>query len=677
MVRIAYGVALSVGALLLVVGTLAGVVNREILDADRFATHVDAIRTDPDVSRQLGAAITDRLLEEQPDLVAIRPLIETTATSIVASDAVSPLVRSAVAPLYQSLVLGRGDDPLVLRLIDVAAVVIGVVSTLSPQVEATVPADLDVQLSRLGGQDYDVGLVHTVHWVTWLARLCPILGLLLLAGAGALRAPPGSRVRGGLRDLGRGALAAGLVLSVVLILVGAWSRHADRSTLGGAVRHAGWAEVASEFWLATGLVVTVGAVAVLAARDRLEPRTFLRPATDPLEAVGRAIVLGVVGVALVADPIRVATLLLTALGVLLIVAGFSSLLLTVVRAPRARTWGLVAVGMLVVGWIVVVLPTSHELPTGGAALASGEGCNGHVELCERRYDQVAFPATHNAMSAASNDRWFFPEQPDGIIDQLDHGVRVLLIDSWYGQRTDRPGIVATAEGSRDKALAEARAAYGDATVASALRLRHAFGLTPRGPVRPYLCHAMCELGSTDWLDSLRAIRTWLDQHPTEVVTIFVQDEVSPADTADLFERAGLLPSVYTPSGDTWPTLGEMVESGKRLVVLMESHGGGTKWPWLIQGFDQVQDTPFLFRKPSDFSCEVNRGKAGARLLLLNHWITDKTAEVTNAERVNARRVLLPRAEQCQQERGMLPNFVAVDYYDRGDLFGVVDTLNGF
>ena len=676
MVRILHGVAVVVGALLLVVGTLAGVVNREVLDADRFAAHVDTVRTDPDVARQLGALITDRLLEEQPDLVAIRPLLETTATSVVASDAISPLVRSMVAPLYQALVLGQGDDPLVLRLIDVAAVVIGVVSTVSPQVEATVPSDLDVQLSRLGGQEYDAGVVHQVHRVTWLARLCPLLALLLLAGAGACFAPRGSRIRGGLRDIGRGALAAGLLLSVVLLLVGGLSRHADRGTLGGAVRHAGWSEVAGEFWLATGLVVTVGAVAVLASRDRLDPRSFLRPATDPLEAAGRAIVLGVLGVALVADPLRVATVVLTMLGVLLVVGGIASLALTVVRTPRARTYGLVAVGVLVVGWIVLVLPTDNTLQSGSAALASGEGCNGHVELCDRRYDQVAFPATHNSMSAATNDKWFFPEQPDGIVDQLDHGIRVLLIDSWYGQRTDRPGVVATAEGSRAKALAEAREAFGDATVASALRVRHAFGLTPRGPVRPYLCHAMCELGSTDWLTSLRATRDWLDQHPTEVVTLFVQDEVSPADTADLIERAGLLPSVYTPTGDTWPTLGNMVASGKRLVVLMESHGGGDEWPWLMQGFDWVQDTPFLFRTPAEFSCEPNRGPADAPLLLVNHWVTDKKAEVTSAELVNARRVLLPRVEECQQERGMLPNFVAVDFYDRGDLFGVVDTLNG-
>ena len=37
--------------------------------------------------------------------------------------------------------------------------------------------------------------------------------------------------------------------------------------------------------------------------------------------------------------------------------------------------------------------------------------------------------------------------------------------------------------------------------------------------------------------------------------------------------------------------------------------------------------------------------------------------------------LLLRARQCQRERGLLPNMVAVDWYDRGDLLGVVNVLN--
>lgn len=308
----------------------------------------------------------------------------------------------------------------------------------------------------------------------------------------------------------------------------------------------------------------------------------------------------------------------------------------------------------------------------------GEPCNGHAALCARSYDEVAFAATHNSMAAASERGWFFAEQPDGIVDQLDHGIRVLLVDSWYGQSTDRRGIVATAEKQRQEAFEQAKAEFGERPVRAALRLRGAAGLAPHGEVRPYLCHAMCELGSTLWLQSLRGIKDWLDAHPREVVTLFVQDEVTPADTARVIEDAGLEPYVYTPAADgSWPTLGEMIDAGTRLVVLMENHGGGDRLPWLIQGFDVVQDTPYLFKSPADFTCDPNRGPADAPILLVNHWIDQKGRVPQNAALANARDVLLPRLRECERERGQLPNFVAVDYYDRGDLLDVVDELNGF
>lgn len=68
----------------------------------------------------------------------------------------------------------------------------------------------------------------------------------------------------------------------------------------------------------------------------------------------------------------------------------------------------------------------------------------------------------------------------------------------------------------------------------------------------------------------------MSAHPTEVVTLFIQDAVTPADTAKVFDRAGLTRYAYHPDGIAapWPTLRAMVESGRRLVVLMENQGGG-------------------------------------------------------------------------------------------------------
>jgi hypothetical protein len=44
--------------------------------------------------------------------------------------------------------------------------------------------------------------------------------------------------------------------------------------------------------------------------------------------------------------------------------------------------------------------------------------------------------------------------------------------------------------------------------------------------------------------------------------------------------------------------------------------------------------------------------------------------------VNAYDFLLERARRCERIRGLMPNLVAVDFYDRGDLVAVVDELNG-
>jgi hypothetical protein len=49
---------------------------------------------------------------------------------------------------------------------------------------------------------------------------------------------------------------------------------------------------------------------------------------------------------------------------------------------------------------------------------------------------------------------------------------------------------------------------------------------------------------------------------------------------------------------------------------------------------------------------------------------------SNAAKVNAYDPLLKRARECQQIRHHLPNMVAVNFYLEGDLFRVVDTLNG-
>ena len=223
-------------------------------------------------------------------------------------------------------------------------------------------------------------------------------------------------------------------------------------------------------------------------------------------------------------------------------------------------------------------------------------------------------------------------------------------------------------------------------VEAALRLRERLGFRGEGERGMYLCHTFCELGFTPLDQVLGELRDFLVAHPSEVVVVINQDAVTPADFVGAVDAAGLSPLMATPppAGAPWPTLGEMVASGRRLVILAEDEAGAA--PWYQPVYERlVQETPFMFdstaaltepaRLPA--SCRDNRGPASAPLFLLNHWVnTDPRPLPRNAAVVNAYEPLLARARACERIRGRMPNLIAVDFYRRGDAFRVADTLNG-
>jgi hypothetical protein len=61
---------------------------------------------------------------------------------------------------------------------------------------------------------------------------------------------------------------------------------------------------------------------------------------------------------------------------------------------------------------------------------------------------------------------------------------------------------------------------------------------------------------------------------------------------------------------------------------------------------------------------------------MNHWVARRAPDRVDAAYVNSYEFLLARAPSCQEQRNHLPNFITVDFYSIGDLFEVVDTLNG-
>ena len=79
------------------------------------------------------------------------------------------------------------------------------------------------------------------------------------------------------------------------------------------------------------------------------------------------------------------------------------------------------------------------------------------------------------------------------------------------------------------------------------------------------------------LSYLQTVKSFMDSNPNEVFTfLFTNPEnISPKDVWDpLFEQSGLANVAYVPphlpmKASEWPTLGEMIQDGKRLVVFSE------------------------------------------------------------------------------------------------------------
>jgi hypothetical protein len=128
----------------------------------------------------------------------------------------------------------------------------------------------------------------------------------------------------------------------------------------------------------------------------------------------------------------------------------------------------------------------------------------------------------------------------------------------------------------------------------------------------------------------------------------------------------------------------MIDRNQRVVVLAENEAGAA--PWYQLAYKKItEETPYQFSKVAQLtktkelpaSCEPNRGPAGAPMFLINHWIsTDPVPLPSNAAKVNAYKPLLARAQECQSLRKHLPNLIAVNFYREGDVFEVVNKLNG-
>jgi hypothetical protein len=406
---------------------------------------------------------------------------------------------------------------------------------------------------------------------------------------------------------------------------------------------------------------------------------------SPGREAARLVLLLVLGAFALAAPIATLSTATVIAGVLLLMLAVYELVALVAPpgqvagagAPRlqlnpALGIALGCVAVTAAGLGAVALALRFRPATATAVSGPLLECNGAAALCDRRLDEITFAGAHNAMGSSDNPHWMFPNQDANVSRLLQRGVRAFMLDVWYGHPVEER-IKTDFRKEEDRQKYEK--AIGPEAFAAAMRIRDRL-IGEGGAEGVYMCHGFCELGALPFDTALVQVKTFLVSHPSDVVMLVLEDYVGPADIAAAFERRGLTAYVYPgPWRAPFPRLRELIGRDQRLIVLGENVADTI--PWYHPAFDVLQETPYTFHKPEDFSCRPNRGKPDNPLFLINHWIESTPAPLpSNAELVNTEAALLERARQCERERGRRPNVIAVDFAATGDVVQAAAVLNG-
>src|SRR5262245_32561208 len=696
--RMVAAVCGTLGVLLVFTALLLGYATRSLFNEGAFASRVASSLEDPRVAGYLAEQVADAVIQAKPDLVGLRPVLVGAARGVISTPPFRAAIRRSARAMHHAIFSGSGTS-VVLGMQDLGVLLKSVTET-HPGLAKKIPPQVVATIGRLdalpGGER-----------AAWLARVARRMraGTLGVLALGLALCTAGVWLSGAKREaivrLGITLIAPGLILAVLARfgggLLAVLARRGEHSPALAGVGRAflgGLFEWALALTVA-GLVLSAAAASLL-ERVRLQ-RLFEnagRWLAGPQPRMRMRLVRGILGTAagvlLILWPLQSLTVLAWCGGLVVGFAGlreafFAALHLLppiegTARKPREVPADTPRRGapVLVGGLAVVLLATTAWLvlrpPARAVELDGVTAWDGSPALGDRRLDQVVFATSHNSMGGADLPGWMFPNQGAGIPQQLADGIRGFMLDAHYGVPVGDK--VKTELEDEKAAMAKYEAALGKEGMAAVLRIRDRIAGEAHGDRDVYMCHGFCELGAVRLVPELKQIRDFLVENPGEVLVIVIQDEsVTPQDIERCFRESGLIDFVYLgPARSPWPTLREMVDSDQRVLVMAENDTTGVAW--YHPAFEVMQETPYTFHEPSEFSNRPNRGGASGSLYLMNHWIeSTPMPKPSNAAIVNARDVLLTRIRAFRRERGHLPNLVAVDFYGVGDLVSVVRELN--
>jgi hypothetical protein len=698
--RSAVSVTLAVlAAALLAVGTVAFYARSQVIDPDAFANRA-VVALDDDgvrvvVRREIVTAIID---QGSPDLAAARPLLESVVDAVIDTQPFQSLLRRAAIQANRVFFVRDGSNALV-DISDAAKLVEFGLRSVSPRIAKQIPDDIQPELATLRRRDFAAGALAFADDIRVLGIVLPLAALVLFAIAVAV-AP--DRRLAVLRS-GLAVGCAGVVLAIVLLVLRARTLagvFGEDELTNDDVRDAvsGVLDAFAGDLLNWAFLLAVGGLVVAAAAAALDPEDVERPfervrqrlAEPPRSSWGRAgrgAAAIVAGVVVVLNPVLTLQVAVIAMGAALLFYGTAELLALLQggtptaahERSRARAFAVAGVaGVLVAaaaGVVALVTTESADPVEASTPGSSTRACNGSVAMCELTLGEAAFAGTHNSFSAADSPGWFIANQRRTIPRQLDDGIRLFLIDAHWGIENEQ-GKVRTDFQSEGRDRNKVAKALPPAELAAAERLAGRLGAgEAQGERGIWLCHTVCELGATRMVEPLREMKSFLDSHRGEVLILFIEPYVAPKQIEKVFAASGLERYVATLDRDEpLPTLGELVNDNRRVVVFTEKDADGTV-PWYLDGFSFVQDTPLGTTKVGQLSCKRERGTADSPLLMMNHWADVVPPQAQANKPFLKERVLIRRAHQCARRLGLPVSLLPVDHYEQGRLIEAVAALN--
>ena len=690
----------ALAAVLVVAGIISGAagmlsvyVRDTLVDSDEAAQRAITALTQPEVRQLIAETVVDQMVKANPDLLAARPVLSEVVSGVIAAPVFHQVYESAIRDLHRTVFLGD-IDTVTVQLTDMILIVKKQAAVLSPELAEQIPDDLIDTLIDVQSNPQVLDAVQIAENIRFLAFALP---LLAIAAFGASIFVADNRRQAWVR-VGMGAVGIGVIVLIIESAAGWLLLRGFEEGAARDVARAFWNAYAGDLYLWALAIAAVGTIMVAAVWWMSEPanvtarlgqfRRFLEPPSATVPRLAWVLGWGLIGVFLILSWQNAVRVIVTLLGVLFLVNALAELLRMIAPGQlEVASGGDIGISRTVLKWLaaagglaaVVVIALGYFAidRSGGSgesavAVSAGAGCNGHLPLCDRRLDDIAIAAAHNAMSSAE-DGFVLANHSRGIIPQLDAGYRGLLIDVYPGIESERSAVVVTDVAPatpEDRLLLVEQ--LGETAVRSAEELRQR-NLDAGGKRELYLCHLQCESGATPFGAELERISGWLEENPREALVIIIEDHAPPEDITGAFSEAGLVRYTHTQAFDApWPTLREMLDSGRRLVVMAENDTGGVNW--YHDAFTFTQETPYQYETVAEFNCAPNRGREDSPLFMVNHWVTPALAEAGSV--ANSARVLNERIAACREERGLSPNIIGVDFYASGDALAVVDSING-